>query len=102
MPRPKPDDRSDNVEKLQEMVQNTIENIEKSRRKRCSLRRRRSRRRSVRKTAAAKKRSLRCARKSETKPLHGSTATSKRSSLMRGAASFFCLPLERADGRMVT
>lgn len=24
----KPDDRSDNVEKLQEMVQNTIENIE--------------------------------------------------------------------------
>ncbi|ATA59874.1 small acid-soluble spore protein Tlp [Geobacillus sp. FSL K6-0789] len=30
MPRPKPDDRSDNVEKLQEMVQNTIENIEKA------------------------------------------------------------------------
>lgn len=29
MPRPKPDDRSDNVEKLQEMVQNTI-NIEKA------------------------------------------------------------------------
>lgn len=28
--KPKPDDRSDNVEKLQEMVQNTIENIEKS------------------------------------------------------------------------
>ncbi|MFC0299644.1 small acid-soluble spore protein Tlp [Virgibacillus soli] len=27
---PKPDDRSDNVEKLQEMVQNTIENIEAS------------------------------------------------------------------------
>ncbi|MFT4416818.1 small acid-soluble spore protein Tlp [Fredinandcohnia humi] len=26
--RPKPDDRSDNVEKLQDMVQNTIENIE--------------------------------------------------------------------------
>ena len=26
--RPKPDDRSDNVEKLQEMVQNTIGNIE--------------------------------------------------------------------------
>ncbi|MTH51846.1 small acid-soluble spore protein Tlp [Bacillus mangrovi] len=25
-----PDDRSDNVEKLQDMVQNTIENIEKS------------------------------------------------------------------------
>lgn len=25
---PKPDDRSDNVEKLQNMVQNTIENIE--------------------------------------------------------------------------
>ncbi|NGY70309.1 small acid-soluble spore protein Tlp [Bacillus megaterium] len=36
MPRPKPDDRSDNVEKLQDMVQNTIENIEKPR-KRCSL-----------------------------------------------------------------
>ncbi|BDG47048.1 MULTISPECIES: small acid-soluble spore protein Tlp [Parageobacillus] len=28
--RPKPDDRSDNVEKLQDMVQNTIENIEKA------------------------------------------------------------------------
>lgn len=28
--KPKPDDRSDNVEKLQEMVQNTIENIEAS------------------------------------------------------------------------
>ncbi len=26
--KPKPDDRSDNVEKLQSMVQNTIENIE--------------------------------------------------------------------------
>lgn len=25
--KPKPDDRSDNVEKLQDMVQNTIENI---------------------------------------------------------------------------
>lgn len=30
MSRPKPDDRSDNVEKLQDMVQNTIENIEES------------------------------------------------------------------------
>lgn len=28
--QPKPDDRSDNVEKLQEAVQNTIENIEAS------------------------------------------------------------------------
>ncbi|WP_077703825.1 small acid-soluble spore protein Tlp [Virgibacillus dokdonensis] len=28
--RPKPDDRSDNVEKLQDMVQDTIQNIEKS------------------------------------------------------------------------
>lgn len=28
--RPNPDDRSDNVEKLQDMVQNTIMNIEKS------------------------------------------------------------------------
>lgn len=28
--RPKPDDRSDNVEKLQDMVQNTIENIEEA------------------------------------------------------------------------
>lgn len=28
MNQPKPDDRSDNVEKLQDMVQNTIENIE--------------------------------------------------------------------------
>lgn len=28
--RPKPDDRSDNVEKLQSMVQDTIQNIEKS------------------------------------------------------------------------
>jgi small acid-soluble spore protein (thioredoxin-like protein) len=28
MPNPKPDDRSDNVEKLQEMVDNTLENIE--------------------------------------------------------------------------
>ena len=28
--RSKPDDRSDNVEKLQDMVQNTIENIEES------------------------------------------------------------------------
>nr|WP_113866482.1 small acid-soluble spore protein Tlp [Paraliobacillus ryukyuensis] len=28
--QPNPDDRSDNVEKLQEMVQNTIENIEAS------------------------------------------------------------------------
>lgn len=28
--KPKPDDRSDNVEKLQNMVQDTIENIEKS------------------------------------------------------------------------
>lgn len=27
---PKPDDRSDNVEKLQEMVQNTIENMEEA------------------------------------------------------------------------
>ncbi|MFS0672540.1 small acid-soluble spore protein Tlp [Ornithinibacillus sp. 179-J 7C1 HS] len=27
---PKPDDRSDNVEKLQNMVQNTIENIEEA------------------------------------------------------------------------
>ena len=27
---PKPDDRSDNAEKLQEMVQNTIENMEES------------------------------------------------------------------------
>ncbi|SHF54083.1 small acid-soluble spore protein Tlp [Ornithinibacillus halophilus] len=26
--KPKPDDRSDNVEKLQNMVQNTIENVE--------------------------------------------------------------------------
>lgn len=26
--KPKPDDRSDNVERLQDMVQNTIENIE--------------------------------------------------------------------------
>ncbi|HWO75302.1 MAG TPA: small acid-soluble spore protein Tlp [Bacillus sp. (in: firmicutes)] len=28
--KPKPDDRSDNVEKLQSMVQNTIENIEEA------------------------------------------------------------------------
>jgi len=28
--KPKPDDRSDNVEKLQGMVQNTIENIEEA------------------------------------------------------------------------
>lgn len=28
--QPKPDDRSDNVERLQDMVQNTIENIEES------------------------------------------------------------------------
>lgn len=28
--QPKPDDRSDNVEKLQDMVQDTIQNIEKS------------------------------------------------------------------------
>ncbi len=28
--QPKPDDRSDNVEKLQEMVQDTIQNIEKA------------------------------------------------------------------------
>jgi small acid-soluble spore protein (thioredoxin-like protein) len=28
--RPNPDDRSDNVEKLQDMVQNTIENIEEA------------------------------------------------------------------------
>ncbi|GIN96153.1 small, acid-soluble spore protein Tlp [Siminovitchia terrae] len=28
--KPKPDDRSDNVEKLQKMVHNTIENIEKA------------------------------------------------------------------------
>ncbi|WP_090948430.1 small acid-soluble spore protein Tlp [Parageobacillus thermantarcticus] len=28
--RPNPDDRSDNIEKLQDMVQNTIENIEKA------------------------------------------------------------------------
>lgn len=28
--RPNPDDRSDNVEKLQDMVQNTIENIERA------------------------------------------------------------------------
>ncbi|KQL53987.1 small acid-soluble spore protein Tlp [Heyndrickxia shackletonii] len=28
--KPKPDDRSDNVEKLQDMVQNTIENMEKA------------------------------------------------------------------------
>lgn len=27
---PKPDDRSDNVEKLQDMVQNTIENMEEA------------------------------------------------------------------------
>ncbi|TCP19976.1 small acid-soluble spore protein (thioredoxin-like protein) [Scopulibacillus darangshiensis] len=30
MSRPKPDDRSDNVEKLQEAVQNTIENMEEA------------------------------------------------------------------------
>ncbi|PLR82459.1 small acid-soluble spore protein Tlp [Bacillus canaveralius] len=28
--RPKPDDRSDNVEKLQEMIVNTIENMEEA------------------------------------------------------------------------
>ncbi|WP_249869654.1 small acid-soluble spore protein Tlp [Oceanobacillus saliphilus] len=28
--QPKPDDRSDNVEKLQDMVQDTIQNIEKA------------------------------------------------------------------------
>jgi len=28
--KPKPDDRSDNVEKLQDMVEDTIQNIEKS------------------------------------------------------------------------
>ena len=28
--KPKPDDRSDNAEKLEDMMQNTIENIEKS------------------------------------------------------------------------
>ncbi|MBU5266373.1 small acid-soluble spore protein Tlp [Virgibacillus proomii] len=28
--RPKPDDRSDNVDRLQEMVQDTIQNIEKA------------------------------------------------------------------------
>ncbi|MFU0791064.1 small acid-soluble spore protein Tlp [Cerasibacillus sp. JNUCC 74] len=28
--QPKPDDRSDNVERLQEMVQDTIQNIEKA------------------------------------------------------------------------
>lgn len=28
--KPKPDDRSDNVEKLQDMVQNTIDNIEEA------------------------------------------------------------------------
>jgi len=28
MPKPKPDDRSDNVDKLQEQVVNTIENLE--------------------------------------------------------------------------
>jgi small acid-soluble spore protein (thioredoxin-like protein) len=28
--KPNPDDRSDNVEKLQEMVQNTIENMEEA------------------------------------------------------------------------
>lgn len=28
--QPNPDDRSDNVEKLQDMVQNTIENIEEA------------------------------------------------------------------------
>lgn len=28
--KPKPDDRSDNVEKLQDMVQDTIENLEES------------------------------------------------------------------------
>jgi len=28
--RPKPDDRSDNVEKLQEMIHNTLENIEEA------------------------------------------------------------------------
>lgn len=28
--KPKPDDRSDNVEKLQDMIQNTKENIEKA------------------------------------------------------------------------
>ncbi|MFC4557234.1 small acid-soluble spore protein Tlp [Virgibacillus kekensis] len=28
--KPKPDDRSDNVEKLQNMVQNTIENLEEA------------------------------------------------------------------------
>jgi small acid-soluble spore protein (thioredoxin-like protein) len=28
--KPNPDDRSDNVEKLQQMVQNTIENIEEA------------------------------------------------------------------------
>ncbi|WP_154649423.1 small acid-soluble spore protein Tlp [Calidifontibacillus oryziterrae] len=30
MNQPKPDDRSDNVEKLQDMVQNTLENIEEA------------------------------------------------------------------------
>ncbi|WP_059170649.1 small acid-soluble spore protein Tlp [Bacillus sp. FJAT-27445] len=28
--KPKPDDRSDNVEKLQEMIHNTIENMERA------------------------------------------------------------------------
>ncbi|WP_117156063.1 small acid-soluble spore protein Tlp [Paraliobacillus quinghaiensis] len=30
MPQPNPDNRADNVEKLQEMVQNTIQNIEEA------------------------------------------------------------------------
>lgn len=30
MNRPKPDNRADNVEKLQDMVQNTLENIDKA------------------------------------------------------------------------
>ncbi|HOB08604.1 MAG: small acid-soluble spore protein Tlp [Limnochordia bacterium] len=30
MPKPKPDDRSDNVDKLQEQVVNTIENLEEA------------------------------------------------------------------------
>ena len=57
MPKPKPDDRSDNVDKLQEQVVNTIENLEeaiKPSRTRTCLKS--SGRRSWRRTAAGNRR----------------------------------------------
>lgn len=72
--RPKPDDRSDNVEKLQDMVQNTIENIEKAE-ETMQFASPEEREKIREKINAVKRRLRQCVPKLETKQRHVKTAT---------------------------